>query len=42
LSTVSEARKAARLAATIRQVEPTARSNACPGNAGSEWTTSAM
>jgi hypothetical protein len=39
---VSEARKAARLAPTIRQVEPTALSNSCPGKAGWEWTTRAM
>src|SRR5579875_2571106 len=42
LSTVSEARNAARLAPTIRQVEPTARSNSWPGKAGWEWTTRAM
>src|SRR5205823_6231430 len=40
LSTVSETRKAARLAPTMRHVEPTALSNSCPGNAGCEWTTS--
>src|SRR6185437_16778940 len=42
LSTVSEARKAARLAATMRHVEPTTRSNSCPGKAGCEWTRIAM
>jgi hypothetical protein len=42
LSTVSETMNAARLAPTIRHVEPTARSKGWPGNAGCEWTTIAM
>src|SRR3954471_11864769 len=42
LSTVSETMKAARLAATMRQVEPTTRSNCWPGTPGWEWTRSAM
>jgi hypothetical protein len=42
LSTVSETMKAARLAATMRQVEPTTRSNSWPGTPGWEWTRIAM
>src|SRR5215472_8927477 len=42
LSTVSETMKAARLAKTMRQVEPTTRSNSCPGTPGCEWTRIAM